>query len=434
MSRNLAAIFVLGWIAITGSGCRHKEETRATTLHFVTWKPTQPEVWDEVIRIFEQEHTTIQVERQVGPHSSSAYHDLLTQKLKNADPSVDVFFMDVTWPPEFAAAGWAEPLNERFPASEQEEYLPGPLLANTFRGQIYGIPLFVDCGMLYYRKDLLEHYKFNPPETWQEMVRQAEVIVKGEARKKRQIVGFSGQFKQYEGLVCNMMEYILSNGGKLMDPASGQVLIEGKEALEAVRFVRDQVIGKTAPKGVLTYEEPESLALFVQGRTAFMRNWPYAWEVSNNPHKSQIAGRVGISKLPHFPGGKSYSCLGGWQLGISRYSKKKDKAWTFVQFLSGPRIQKYLAQNASLAPTRKSLYEDEEIVSVHEQYEEMKEILLTAHPRPISPFYPALSNVLQSYFSRALSFQNSDIEVLARSAAQRINRIQKRVSLSVVGN
>ncbi len=33
-----------------------------------------------------------------------------------------------------------------------------------------------------------------------------------------QLVGFSAQFKQYEGLVCNMMEFILGNGGALWDP------------------------------------------------------------------------------------------------------------------------------------------------------------------------------------------------------------------------
>jgi len=44
------------------------------------------------------------------------------------------------------------------------------------------------------------------------MVSQASSIVAGEAGKGNEIYGFSGQFKQYEGLVCDMQEYILSNG------------------------------------------------------------------------------------------------------------------------------------------------------------------------------------------------------------------------------
>jgi hypothetical protein len=29
-----------------------REETGITTLHFVTWKPNQPEAWEEILRIF----------------------------------------------------------------------------------------------------------------------------------------------------------------------------------------------------------------------------------------------------------------------------------------------------------------------------------------------------------------------------------------------
>ena len=58
-------------------------------------------------------------------------------------------------------------------------------------------------------------------------------------------------------------------------------------ALTAVRFVRDRIIGEISHRGVLAYEEPESLALFTQGRAIFHRNWPYAWAIANDPEKSQ---------------------------------------------------------------------------------------------------------------------------------------------------
>ena len=76
-------------------------------LHFVTWKPNVPAAWDEILKVFEEEHPDIVVKRETGPHSSTAFHDMLTQKLKNKSTDVDVFLMDVIWPPEFAAAGWA---------------------------------------------------------------------------------------------------------------------------------------------------------------------------------------------------------------------------------------------------------------------------------------------------------------------------------------
>jgi len=427
---------IISWIALSififcsvplflfNTGCKKKED-RAKIIRFVTWRPHFPEVWDELVKKFEAIHPDIKIVREIGPHSSTAFHDLLTQKLKNKSPEVDVFLMDVIWPPEFAAAGWAMPLDDLFEESEREKFLEGPIMANTYEGKIYGVPLFIDSGMLYYRKDLLEKYGFSPPRTWQEMVKQAETIVQGELKKGVEMYGFSGQFRQYEGLVCNMMEYILSNGGYIINPETGRPEIADKPAIEAVRFVRDEIIGKIAPRGSLTYAEPESLALFVQGRAVFHRNWPYAWEVSNDPVRSNVAGKVGLTLLPSFPGGRSYSTLGGWQLGISNFSKNKKASWEFIKFLASQETQKVMALRTGRAPTRKALYEDEEIINACPHFSDMKDVFLTAYPRPISPLYPAISHLLQRYFSRVLSNKDSDIKSEAENTSQEIERILK---------
>ncbi len=395
------------------AGCGGKKTDGEQTLHFYMWKPNQPEVWNEIIAIFEAEHPGVKIEREIGPHSSTAFHDLLTQKLKNRSRDLDVFLMDVVWPAEFAAAGWAMPLDDRFPKAEQSQYLAGTIDANTYGGKIYGLPLYIDSGMLYYRRDLLDKHGFKPPQTWPEMVRQAETITAG----KSNIYGFSAQLKQYEGLVCNMMEYIAGNRGHLVDPKTGAPAIDKPPAIEAVRFVRDRIVGKAAPGGVLTYEEPESLALFTQGKAVFLRSWPYVWKIANNPERSTVVGKVGVALLPHFPGGESHATLGGWQVGISAYSENRDLAWSFAQFLSSMRIQKHLAVKAGLAPTRTSLYDDADVLNAAPQFREMKPVFFSALPRPRSPLYPALSNIMQRYFSKAISDPHSDLASEAGAAA-----------------
>jgi len=419
----LILIFFCLVFTLAVTGCTKKAEEKRTTIHFVTWKPNIPEAWEEIFSIFKSEHPDIELSREIGPHSSSAFHDLLTQKLKNKSKDVDVFLMDVIWPPEFGAAGWAMPLDGMFPSSEQEKFMDGTILANTFRGNIYGVPLFIDSGILYYRKDLLDTYGFTPPSTWHDMVSQASAIVAGEAGKGNEIYGFSGQFKQYEGLVCDMQEYILSNGGTILNPDTGKAGLAGKQAIEAVDFVRREIIGKAAPVGVLTYQEPESLDIFIQGKAVFHRNWPYAWRVSNDPEKSKVAGKVGLTKLPHFKGNRSYSTLGGWQIGISNYSQNKDAAWEFVKFLSSDRIQKILALKAGRAPTRKALYEDAEILKSYPHFSSMNDVFLTAYPRPRTPLYPAVSNVLQRYFSKAISSPDINLEKEAIAASKEIEKI-----------
>ena len=393
---------------------------RAADIRFVTWRDTQGFL-DRLIAEFEAQNPDLKIVRDVGPHSSTEFHDLLAQKFKNRDRGMDVFFMDVIWPAEFASAGWVLPLDRVFPRDAQKPFLPAAIRANTYAGAIYGVPLFVDAGLLYYRKDLLQKYHFSAPRTWPELVEQAKTIVAGE--KDGNLAGFSGQFKQYEGLVCDMMEYILSNNGALWDETRLSGALGSAAAEDAVRFVRDRIIGEISHRGVLAYQEPESLALFSEGRAVFHRNWPYAWAEANDARKSKIAGRVGMTPLPAFPGGASAAALGGWQLGISRYSQQPELGWRFVEFMTGAETQKRIALWTGRGMAREAVYRDIEVLEKYPQFRTQLEILTRAAPRPPTPVYVPLSNIMQRYFSAAISARDTDIDRLARHADREMDRV-----------
>jgi multiple sugar transport system substrate-binding protein len=423
----LAALLVLCLLLGCGDASQVKSAKTGSqgkaVITFVTWKPNLPEIWQEVLRRFHAEHPGIQVRRQIGPHSSTAFHDLLTQKLKNRSAEVDVFLMDVIWPPEFASAGWALALDERFSQEERARFFPAGIAANTYAGKIYGVPLNIDTGMLFYRRDLLQAHGWQPPKTWPDLVKQAKAIMAEEKMAGRYFQGYSGQFKQYEGLVCDMLEFVLSAGGQIIDPDKGRCKLTEPAALETVRYVRDEIMGRIAPRGSLMYQEPESLALFVQDRALFLRSWPYAWAVSNDPRKSKVAGKVGIAPLPHFPGRRSYAILGGWQVGMSAYSRQPDAAWAFAKYITSRPVQKLFAIKGGRAPTRKDLYDDHQVLEAQPHFAEMRESFANAAPRPRSPLYPALSRLLQVCFSRALSDPEADLKALAQSTCRQIEQL-----------
>ncbi len=376
---------------------------------FVMWKPSQPEIWNRLIALFEQE-TGIRINREIGPHSSTAAHTLLTQKLKNQDPDLDVFLMDVIWPAEFASAGWALSLDDYFPAGERDDFFPAAISACTFRDRIYGVPFWISAGLLYYRKDLLDKYGFKAPETWDQMVAQALEIVAGEQTENPALKGYSAQFKQYEGLVCNMQELLLGNRGALVDLEAGTSLLHTRRNVEAIRYVRDAIIGKVAPRGVLIYEEPESLHLFIQGHAVFHRNWPYALGILNDPAKSRVSGKVDIAVLPRFPGGKHVGTLGGWQFAISSFSRKKHLAWQFVRFMTSDRIQKLFALDTAQPPARKSVYRDPEVLRQYPHFKRLADVFESAAPRPALALYPMYSNALQRFFHRVLAIPGMPLE------------------------
>ena len=407
-----------------------RSEDRPITIKFVTMKPDQTQAWEEAIASFEQAYPSIHIEREIAPASSTAYHDLLTQKLKNRDPSMDVFLMDVIWPAEFAAAGWALPMDEQFPSSEQAKFLTGPIQAGIYQGHIYGVPSRIDSGMLYYRMDLLQKYGFAPPQTWEELVVQAKTIVEGEKDLQPGLRGYSGQFKQYEGLVCNMLELIESHNGTLISEDGHRSTLGSPKTIQAVTFIREQIIKQLATPAVLTYQEPESLAIFLQGKAVFHRNWPYAWGIVDDPRYSKIVGNVGVGPLPQFPKGRKVSALGGWLYGISAFSHHSEESWKFIQFMTSADSQKYFAVKASLAPSRIALYRDREVLESNPQYESFLPVFRTATPRPRTPAYPIISNILQRYFSRILAFPDTDILKEAQIADQQINRYLALVQLN----
>ena len=394
---------------------------QTTLLRIVISNTDTPQLWDGAIADFEKQNPGVKVVKEIAPNSSTQFHDLLTQKLKNRDTRLDVFFMDVIWPGEFASAGWTLPLDRFFSSAEQGKFLEAPIVANRYRGEIFGVPLFIDAGLLYYRKDLLDKYRMAPPRHWPELVEQAKTIVAAE--RDPHLVGYSGQFKQYEGLVCNMMEFILGNGGALWDEQRLVSALQQERAKQALRFVRDHIIGEISSRGVLAYEEPESVALFAQGRAIFHRNWPYAWRVVHDPEQSRVVGKVGMMPLPAFPGSHGASTLGGWQIGISRFSKIPDVAWRFVAFMTSHQMQKRIAFSTGRAPTRKALYDDPELLAKVPWLESLLQTFEQAVPRPTTPVYVPLSNIMQRYFSAALALPDSKIDQRAALAARDMDRV-----------
>lgn len=372
---------------------------------------------------FTRTHPDISVVRELAPHSSTAYHDLLTQKLKNRDAAVDVFFIDVIWVPEFAAAGWARPLDDVFSPAMRRDFLPATIEVGQYDSHVYGVPSRIDAGLLYYRRDLLAKYGFMVPATWPELVHQAETILAGEQQTNPLLQGYSAQFKQYEGLVCNMLEFIEGHGGSLLRPDGTGSTLSSSHALAAVQFVRDEVIGRVTSRAVLTYQEPEALSLFLQGHAVFHRNWPYAWELANNMSRSTIAGQVGVAPLPGFSPGRTAATLGGWLYGISAYSQHPDEAWALIEFLSSQAVQKKFSREAGIAPSREALFSDPEVLARSPQLEHQRAVLHAATPRPRSPLYPAISHLLQRYFSRALAVDGLDLAQEAAITDAHIDRL-----------
>ncbi len=391
------------------------------TINFYGHAPEIVGVREGLIQQFEAEHPNIKVNLVSLPDSTDDKLKVLNTLLQAQDPTLDVFDADVVWPAFFAAAGWVEPLDEYFTETEREKFLQGPIQANIYMGHIYGVPKRTDAGILLYRKDLLDKYGFNPPETWDNLVKICQTI-----SEKEGITGFVGQWAQHEGLTCNALEFVWGNGARVLDD-EGNVVLNDPKAVEALQFMVDMIHKyKISPEGMTTYKTGDSRAIFLEGRAVFHRAWPKDWAKSQDPKVSKIAGKIGVTIIPRGPNGTTGAAtLGGWQLMISSFSQHKKEAWEFVKFRTNYAAQKLAAIGLGLLPTIEALYEDKQVLYVNPYWKEFQPIFINSFPRPRSPFYPEISDVLQIEFQNALTLRKSSAQAIT-DAAKQIEEILKR--------
>jgi multiple sugar transport system substrate-binding protein len=377
-----------------------------------------PAEFRKLLRRFEEDNPGIIVRDETLPSSTDEQHQFYVINLEGRSSDFDVISMDVVWVPEFAKAGWLREVTHLFTEEDRTDFFPGPMQAVTYNDKAYAIPWYIDAGLLYYRKDLLRKYGFSPPETWKELVGIAQHIME----REKGLYGFIWQGKQYEGLVCNVLEYFWSNGGDVL--RDSRVVIDSEENRYALGFMRDLIVGyKVSPALVTTAIEEPTRHIFGNGKALFMRNWPYAWNIFEK-EDSPVRGKTGVASLPAFMPGMSSSTLGGWQLGINRYSRHPDEAEKLVRFLTSHEAQKKLALAIGYKPSRKSLYEDGDLLREQPFIAGLHDVFMAARPRPVTPYYMMITQVIQPEFSAALSGIKTPDEAL-KSAKRQIEHILK---------
>ncbi|MBT2216792.1 ABC transporter substrate-binding protein [Virgibacillus dakarensis] len=352
---------------------------------------------EKLVKAFEESHPNINVEFREMPADTGQQHDQYVTAFSSQSAEIDVFDADVIWPAEFAQANYALEL-DRFikkDGIDMDAYFPGTVASGKFNGKQWAMPKFTDAGVLYYRSDIVEE----PPKTWDELIKMAGEL-KGE---KGTEFGYIMQAAQYEGLITNAIEYIASYGGQVIDE-DNNVVVDSPETVEAIKKMQEIAQSDFVPDNILNFMEIETESAFIEGKSVFARNWPYMQASAADEERSKVAGNVEITTLPEGKAG-SASTLGGWMAMINRYSEHPEEAWEFVKFMTGAEGQKITAIEGGSAPTLKALYDDPEVKETSPLFAnpEFVNTLDNAVPRPVTPIYPKISDIMQIEISKALT-------------------------------
>jgi multiple sugar transport system substrate-binding protein len=375
---------------------------------------SERDAWTPVVRSFEAAHPGVRVDLVEGPNSTDLREDLYTSALLAGDASFDLVWMDVTWTPQFAAAGWLVTLDDALPPEVAADLLPEDLAAGRLGGRLYRIPVRTDVGLLYYRRDLLEAAHLSPPQTFEDLLRIARRLQSPPA-----LWGFVWQGAQYEGLVCDYLEVLHGYGGFWIETTGLELGLDrapAQTALDFLRTCRDGP-GAISPPGVTTYKEEESRRLFQDGRAVFLRSWPYVWRLAQAPG-SLIAGKIGVLPMVHAPGQRGAGTLGGWGIGISRFTRHTALAKAFLVHAVSLDSQRALCRDTGYAPARVASYRDPVLLSADPFLETLFSLHRDAVLRPAVARYAQASDILQRRLSAALSGLESPSAALSAAARE----------------
>ena len=313
---------------------------------------------------------------------------------QNSD--IDVYRTDVIWAPQLAShfVDLSDAMKD-----EAGKQIPSVIESQTVNGKLVAFPMYTDAPALYYRSDLLKKYGKKPPKTWTELTDIAtEIQDKERAAGNSQLNGFVFQGAPYEGLTCDGLEWVASHGGGQIVAPNGDITINNPKTVKALEQAKGW-IGTIAPEGVLAYKEEESRGVWQTGNAVFMRNWPYAYALSNG-EDSAVKGKFGVEPLPAgADGGSSAACLGGWNLAVSKYSRHQKEAIDLVRFLTSEKAQKERALGSSRLPTIPELYKDPEIAKQQPIVAQWENVVANAVPRPSAPTQRQYNEVSKDFWT-----------------------------------
>ncbi|GHF32044.1 multiple sugar transport system substrate-binding protein [Deinococcus metalli] len=368
-----------------------------TTLTVFMGSQQRPEIFQPIFERFQTQNPNIRIKIETGGATSEAQNQYLTTVLAARDSTLDIFLIDVVRTATFAAANWAEPLDAYLPSKDTylKAFLPGPISAASVNGKLYAMPAFTDAQFLYYRKDLLAKYNAKVPKTWDDLTATATKIQKGEGGSMQ---GFNFQGAPIEGTVCNFLELLWTGGGNVSDVTS-------PAAKQGLGYLVDSVKSKLSPAASAEIKTDDSRQQFQAGNVAFGLNWSYAWAhfQGNSPQPTKVKGDVGVAALPAFGKNGTATCTGGWEWGVNAFSKNKAAAVKLLQYMASSDVQKEMAVKGAYLPVRKSLYNDSAVLAANPHFGALYSIVTKARPRPVTPNYPRVSEIIRNNVSAAVA-------------------------------
>lgn len=402
----LGVIFTLS-LTFVGVDCKEGVTSQKITVIMPRHEMDLIGIWENQTREFE-EKTGIQVELIQTEWEKAA--DKILVELAASGSTYDVIEFDNAWVAKFLIADWVIPLDDYMSPGMKEELLPGLVSTFSSGGKLYGITWNNDTRFFMYNGAMLEEAGIQePPRTFAELIEQTETL------KEKGIAnyGWADFWPQSQALANSHAYFLYSFGGDFFDD-EGNPIFNDDAGIEALQFMVDALNDKVVDPASLTYEQEDAANIFYKGDTPFfLQAWPGVYAFSNDEKQSNIVGQV---KVAEWIPAKSEDLQATLNLpeafAISKFSKNKDAAWEFIEFMTSKEKDRERALNIGSLPIWSELYNDTELLEKYPYWEQFGKQISYAKGLPKITWYDEFSYILQVEVQRALIGQKTAEEAL----------------------
>ncbi|AEH34815.1 extracellular solute-binding protein [Vibrio anguillarum] len=345
---------------------------------------------------FEQK-SGIKVDYLMNNHGD--HHTKLTTNLATGSGAGDVIVVDVEKIGPFVASGGLVNLSEKYGADKFQDHFAPYAWAQGKGGDgnMYGIPVDLGPGVMYYRTDVFEKAGIDINQAikdWDSYIKAGEILKK----QNVQLIASAADVAQ-----AIIFTTVPDGEGLYFDS-------KGNSVVTSERFVHAFEVAKTIREKGL---DGRILAWSNEWYEGF-RNGTFATQLSGawllghlkNWIAPDTAGKWAVSNLPD----GIYGSWGGSFLSIPTQSKHQDDAWKLIEYMTTNRdVQLKAFETIAAFPSNVTTYDDPMFNEEIEFLGGQKARLLFANvAKNIKPVAPAKGD----HVARSIILENALMEVL----------------------
>lgn len=328
MKRLLATILVATMLAVSLAACGTNggsgdsggtDGARKTITMWGSWAGDQVAQLNAQLDLFNKSQDKITVKYAV---QNSLEEKLLTSIAGGQVP--DIVLWDRFNTSVYASKGALSPLNDLIARDnvDMAQFYEPAVEELTINDNIYGVPLTVDCRILFYNKKLLSAAGVDPATItdWDSLRDAAKKLT---IRDKNKLVQSGFSLKD----VGLFSMWLRQAGGKIVDDTVDPAVaaFNNEKGLEVLNYW-DQLMNEDKVYE-LGFEDAFGGDGFKAGKVALSYNGP--WSIQGY----KDAGLdFGVLEPPAGPNGDKFTGMGGFGLVIPNKAKNVDEAWEFIKW------------------------------------------------------------------------------------------------------